>query len=36
MSKSKKNVVRGLHLQNKKPQAKLITVLSGARFLMLH
>jgi dTDP-4-dehydrorhamnose 3,5-epimerase len=28
-SLSKKNVVRGLHLQNKKKQAKLITVLSG-------
>ena len=29
MSYSKKNVLRGLHLQLKKPQAKLITVLSG-------
>ena len=29
MSYSKKNVLRGLHLQTKKPQAKLITVLSG-------
>jgi len=27
MSYSKKNVLRGLHLQTKKPQAKLITVL---------
>jgi len=29
MSYSKKNVLRGLHLQTKKPQAKLITVMSG-------
>lgn len=29
MSLSKKNVIRGLHLQLKKPQAKLITVLRG-------
>jgi len=29
MSYSKKNVLRGLHLQLKKPQAKLITVLKG-------
>ena len=29
MSYSKKNVLRGLHLQRKKPQAKLITVISG-------
>ena len=29
MSYSKKNVLRGLHLQIKKPQAKLITVLKG-------
>ena len=29
MSFSKKNVLRGLHLQIKKPQAKLITVLKG-------
>ena len=29
MSYSKKNVLRGLHLQRKNPQAKLITVLSG-------
>ena len=29
MSYSKKNVLRGLHLQAKKPQAKLITVMSG-------
>ena len=29
MSLSKKNVVRGLHLQTKRPQAKLITVLRG-------
>tara|TARA_Y100000996_G_C22456617_1_gene616218 strand:- start:232 stop:756 length:525 start_codon:yes stop_codon:yes gene_type:complete len=32
MSFSKKNVLRGLHLQIKKPQAKLITVLSGKIF----
>ena len=31
-SLSKKNVVRGLHLQNKKKQAKLVTVLSGKIF----
>ena len=29
MSYSKKNVLRGLHLQTKKPQAKLITVMNG-------
>ena len=29
MSFSKKNVLRGLHLQRKNPQAKLLTVLSG-------
>ena len=32
MSYSKKNVIRGLHLQLKKPQGKLITVLSGKIF----
>ena len=32
MSFSKKNVLRGLHLQLKKPQAKLITVLRGRIF----
>jgi len=32
MSYSKKNVLRGLHLQRKNPQAKLITVLSGKVF----
>lgn len=32
MSYSKKNVLRGLHLQTKKPQAKLITVLKGKIF----
>ena len=32
MSFSKKNVLRGLHLQTKKPQAKLITVMSGEIF----
>ena len=32
MSYSKKNVLRGLHLQLKKPQAKLITVLRGRIF----
>ena len=29
LSKSKKNVLRGLHLQTKFPQAKFITVLKG-------
>ena len=29
MSSSKKNVIRGLHIQTKKPQAKVITVVSG-------
>ena len=33
MSVSKKNVIRGLHLQTKKPQGKLITV--TAKYLML-
>ena len=32
MSFSKKNVVRGLHLQHKEPQGKLLTVLSGKLF----
>ena len=32
LSKSKKNVLRGLHLQTKFPQAKLITVLKGKIF----
>ena len=32
ISLSKKNVIRGLHLQTKKPQAKFITVLSGKIF----
>ena len=32
MSYSKKNVLRGLHLQRKNPQAKLITVLRGKVF----
>ena len=32
MSYSKKNVLRGLHLQTKKPQTKLITVLKGEIF----
>ena len=32
MSFSKKNVLRGLHLQTQKPQAKLITVLKGKIF----
>ena len=31
-SLSKKNVIRGLHLQTNKPQGKLITVLSGKIF----
>mgnify|MGYP001477661184 CR=1 FL=1 len=29
MSLSRKNVIRGLHIQTKKPQAKVITVVSG-------
>ena len=29
MSSSKKNVLRGLHIQTTKPQAKIITVISG-------
>ena len=32
LSFSKKNVIRGIHLQLKKPQAKLITVFSGKIF----
>ena len=32
MSFSKKNVIRGLHIQLKKPQGKLITVLNGKIF----
>lgn len=32
MSKSKKNVLRGLHLQTTKPQGKLITVTKGEIF----
>ena len=32
MSYSKKNVLRGLHLQLKNPQAKLVTVLKGQIF----
>ena len=32
LSKSKKNVLRGLHLQTKFPQAKFITVLKGRIF----
>ena len=35
MSFSKKNVIRGLHIQLKKPQGKFVTVLKG-KFLMLH
>ena len=31
-SVSKKNVIRGLHLQHKKPQAKIISVISGRIF----
>ena len=31
-SSSKKNVIRGLHLQLKKPQAKLISVMTGKIF----
>ena len=32
MSVSKKNVIRGLHLQTKNPQSKLITVTKGEIF----
>jgi len=32
LSKSKKNVLRGLHFQHKKPQAKYITVIKGKLF----
>ena len=32
MSYSKKNVLRGLHIQTKKPQGKIITVLKGKIF----
>jgi dTDP-4-dehydrorhamnose 3,5-epimerase len=32
MSYSKKNVLRGLHIQIKKPQGKFITVLKGKIF----
>ena len=32
MSSSKKNVLRGLHIQTKKPQAKIITVTHGKIF----
>ena len=32
MSLSKKNVLRGLHLQTNKPQGKLITVIKGSLF----
>ena len=32
MSYSKKNVLRGLHIQKKKPQGKIITVLKGKVF----
>ena len=32
MSFSKKNVIRGLHLQTKKPQGKMITVIKGSIF----
>jgi dTDP-4-dehydrorhamnose 3,5-epimerase len=32
MSFSKKNVIRGLHLQHMRPQGKLLTVLSGKLF----
>ena len=35
MSYSKKNVLRGLHLQLKKPQGKLVTVLRGKIFDVL-
>ena len=32
MSHSKKNVVRGLHIQTKKPQGKFVTVMKGKIF----
>ena len=32
MSYSKKNVVRGLHIQMKKPQGKFVTVIKGKIF----
>ena len=32
MSFSKRNVIRGLHIQNKKPQGKFVTVLKGKIF----
>jgi len=32
MSHSKKNIVRGLHIQTKKPQGKLVTVIKGKIF----
>ena len=32
MSYSKKNVVRGLHIQTKKPQGKFVTVIKGKIF----
>ncbi len=32
MSYSKKNVVRGLHIQKKKPQGKFVTVIKGKIF----
>ena len=32
MSRSKKNVVRGLHIQTKKPQGKFVTVMKGKIF----
>ena len=35
MSYSNKNVLRGLHLQLKNPQAKLITVLSMEKYMTL-
>ena len=32
MSRSKKNIVRGLHIQTKKPQGKFVTVIKGKIF----
>ena len=32
ISKSKKNILRGLHFQNKKPQGKFLCVLKGKIF----
>ena len=34
LSKSKKNVIRGLHLQKKDSQGKYVTVLNGKAFVL--